>query len=120
MKMGLRSRSVSAAALATEVELLWRSQSLRSRLAGTLLNQTNCSLRKLRRARLEDFRFSEASNEFRISSFASRILASQVSRSVDGNRSVHGGEMYYGRAGRCPGPSPRPAIRHWIPPVSVR
>jgi len=62
MKMGLRCRSVCAAALAIEAELLWRSQSPRTSMAGTLGSTTNCSLRKLRRARIGDFRFFEASN----------------------------------------------------------
>ncbi len=60
--MGLRCRSVCAAALAIEAELLWRSQSPRTSMAGTLGSTTNCSLRKLRRARIGDFRFFEASN----------------------------------------------------------
>ena len=60
--MGLRCRSVCAAALAIEAELLWRSQSPRTSMAGTLGSTTNCSLRKLRRARVGDFRFFEASN----------------------------------------------------------
>ncbi len=55
--MGLRCRSVCAAALAIEAELLWRSQSPRTSMAGTLGSTTNCNLRKLRRARVGDFRF---------------------------------------------------------------
>jgi hypothetical protein len=65
MKMGSRWRSVCAAALATEAELLWRSQSPLTSMAGTLRSTTNCSLRKLRRARVGDFRFFEASNAAR-------------------------------------------------------
>src|SRR2546429_9639283 len=52
---------VCAAALAIEAELLWRSQSPRTSMAGTLGNTTNWSLRKLRGARIGDFRFFEAS-----------------------------------------------------------
>src|SRR6266581_6451001 len=65
MKMGLRCRSVCAAALAIEAELLWRSQSPLTSMAGTLGSTTNCSLRKLRRARVGDFRFFEASDAAR-------------------------------------------------------
>jgi len=57
--MGSRWRSVCAAALATEVELLWRSQSPLTSMAGTLGSTTNCSLGKLRRAGVGDFRFSK-------------------------------------------------------------
>ena len=63
--MGPRCRSVWAAALAIEAELLWRSQSPHTSMAGTLGSTTNCSLRKLRRARVGDFRFFEASNAAR-------------------------------------------------------
>ena len=63
--MGLRWRSVDAAALATEVELRWRSQSPHTSMAGTLGSTTNGSLRKLRRARIGDFGFFEASNAAR-------------------------------------------------------
>ena len=59
--MGQRWRSVCAAASAVEVELLWRSQSPRTSMAGTLRSTTNCSLRKVRRVRVGDYRFSEAS-----------------------------------------------------------
>ena len=62
MKMSSRCRSVCAAALATEAVSLWCSQSPRTSMAGTLGSTTNCSLRKLRRARIGDFRFFEASN----------------------------------------------------------
>src|SRR5436190_20113662 len=65
MKMSPRWRSVCAAALATEAELLWRSQSPRASMAGTLRSTTNCSLQKLRRARVGDFGFFEASNAAR-------------------------------------------------------
>src|SRR5882672_263803 len=65
MKMGPRWGSVCAAALATEVELLWRSQSPLTSMAGTLRSTTNGSLHKLRRARVGDFRFFEASNAAR-------------------------------------------------------
>src|ERR1700687_950287 len=65
MKMGSRWRSVCAAALATEAELLWRSQSPLTSMAGTLRSTTNCSLQKLRRARVGDFRFFEASDAAR-------------------------------------------------------
>src|SRR5205809_228416 len=65
MKMSPRWRSVCAAALATEVELLWRSQSPLTSMAGTLRSTTNCSLQKLRRARVGDFRFFEASDAAR-------------------------------------------------------
>src|SRR6266446_6556376 len=58
MKMSPRWRSVCAAALATEADLLWRSQSPLTSMAGTLRSTTNCSLQKLRRARVGDFRFS--------------------------------------------------------------
>src|SRR6266576_3196337 len=44
MKMGSRWRSVCAAALATEVVSLWRSQSPLTSMAGTLGSTTNCSL----------------------------------------------------------------------------
>jgi hypothetical protein len=64
--MSSRCRSVCAAALAAEAELLWRSQSPRMSMAGTLGSTTNGSLRKLRRARLGDFRFFEASNAARL------------------------------------------------------
>src|SRR6266446_3881112 len=57
MKMGSRWRSVCAAALATEVDLLWRSESPLTSMAGTLGSTTNCSLQKLWRARVGDFRF---------------------------------------------------------------
>ena len=63
--MGSRWRSVCAAALAIEAELLWRSQSPLTSMAGTLRSTTNCSLRKLRRVRVGDFRFFEASNAAR-------------------------------------------------------
>jgi hypothetical protein len=59
MKMSSRWRSVCRAALATEAVLLWRSQSPHTSMAGTLGSTTNCSLRKLRRARVGDFRFSK-------------------------------------------------------------
>src|SRR5947209_16258367 len=65
MKMGPRWRSVCAAASATEVDLLWRSQSPLTSMAGTLGSTTNCSLQKLRRARVGDFRFFEASDAAR-------------------------------------------------------
>ena len=45
--MGSRRRSVCAAALPTEAELLGRSQSPLTSMAGTLRSTTNCSLRKL-------------------------------------------------------------------------
>ena len=63
--MGSRWRSVCVAALTTEVELLWRSQSPLTSMAGTLGGTTNCSLQKLRRARPGDFRFFEASDAAR-------------------------------------------------------
>ena len=63
--MGPRWRSVCAAALATEAVSLWCSQSPRMSMAGTLGSTTNCSLQKLRRARIGDFRFFEASNAAR-------------------------------------------------------
>src|SRR6516162_466923 len=59
MKMSSRCRSVCAAAAATEAVSLWRSQSPHTSMAGTLGSTTNCSLRKLRRARIGDFRFSK-------------------------------------------------------------
>ena len=65
MKMGPRWRSVYAAASATEAELLWRKLSPHTSMAGTLRSTTNCSLQKLRRARVGDFRFFEASNAAR-------------------------------------------------------
>ena len=63
--MGQRCRSVCAAALAVEVVSLWRSQSPRTSMTGTLGSTTNCSLQKLWRARVGDFRFFEASNAAR-------------------------------------------------------
>src|SRR3979411_175364 len=57
MKMGSRWCSVCAAVSAKEAELLWRSQSPLTSMAGTLRSTTNCSLQKLRRARVGDFRF---------------------------------------------------------------
>ena len=57
--MGLRCRSVCAAAMAKEVVLLWRSQSPPTSMTGTLGSTTNCSLQKFWRARVGDFRFSK-------------------------------------------------------------
>jgi hypothetical protein len=65
MKMGSSWRSVCAAASATEAVLLWRSLSPRTSMTGTLRSTTNCSLQKLRRARVGDFRFFEASDAAR-------------------------------------------------------
>src|SRR2546425_4611929 len=65
MKMSPRWRTVCAAALATEAELLWRKISPLTSMAGTLGSTTNCSLQKLRRARVGDFRFFEASDAAR-------------------------------------------------------
>jgi hypothetical protein len=65
MKMSARWSSVWRAASATEVELLWRSQSPPTSMTGTLGSTTNCSLQKLRRARVGDFRFYEASDAAR-------------------------------------------------------
>lgn len=48
--------------LAKEVVSLWRSQSPRMSMTGTLGSTTNCGLRKLRRARVRDFCFFEAYN----------------------------------------------------------
>ena len=45
--MGPRWRSVCAAASATEVDLLWRSQSPLTSMAGTLGSTTNCSLHEV-------------------------------------------------------------------------
>jgi hypothetical protein len=59
--MKSRWRSVCAAASAIEVELLWRKLSPPTSMTGTLGSTTNCSLQKLRRARVGDFRFFEAS-----------------------------------------------------------
>src|SRR2546429_94026 len=47
MKMSPRWRSVCAAASATEAVLLWRSQSPRTSMAGTLGSTTNCSLHEV-------------------------------------------------------------------------
>jgi len=63
--MSPRWRSVCAAASATEAELLWRSESPLTSMAGTLRSTTNCSLQKLRRAGVGDFRFFEASDAAR-------------------------------------------------------
>ena len=63
--MGSRWRSVCGAVLATEAVSLWRSQSPHTSMAGTLRSTTNCSLQKLWRARVGDFRFFEASNATR-------------------------------------------------------
>ena len=63
--MGLRCRRVCAAALAVEVVSLWRSKSPHTSMTGTLGSTTNCSLQKLRRARVGDFHFFEASNAAR-------------------------------------------------------
>ena len=63
--MGSSWRSACAAALATEADLLWRNLSPLTSMAGTLGRTTNSSLRKLRRARVGDFRPFEASNAAR-------------------------------------------------------
>src|SRR6267154_1670424 len=72
MKMSPRWRTVCAAASATEAVLLWCSQSPHMSMAGTLRSTTNCSLRKLRRARVGDFRFREASDAARWKGVARR------------------------------------------------
>ena len=65
MKMSPRWRTVCAAASATEVVSLWRSQSPLTSMTGTLGSSTNCSLREVAESTRRRFSLFEASDAAR-------------------------------------------------------
>jgi len=89
--MGSRWRSVWAAAPATEAVSFWRSQSPHTSMAGTLRSTTNGSLRKLRRARVGDFRFLEDYQDLGPDHF-DRIDVNRIRRTLVRRRNVWGTE----------------------------